>query len=184
MRGRTPDQYPLFDTAVHHPNGFVYRPEFITPEEEAELIAHILELPLRNAPFKEYIAKRRVYGWWGTRKLPDWLLPITAKLAAWQGVPQELFPNALVSEYSPGTGVGWHRDQPPYEKIFGLSLGGWATFELRPNRNATKREPVSLTAEPRSIYVMQGESRERFQHRVKETKAMRYSITFRTLPTT
>lgn len=181
MRGRTPGQYPLFDTGASFPNGFVYRPDFITEREEEELLAHIRALPLKNAPFKEYIAKRRVYGWWGNRKLPEWLLPITAKLAQWEGVPQETFKNALVSEYSPGTGVGWHRDQPPYKKIFGLSLAGWAEFELRPNRNASTKEPMSLTAEPRSVYVMQGESRETFQHRVKPTKTLRYSITFRTM---
>jgi alkylated DNA repair dioxygenase AlkB len=180
MRGRTPDQYPLFDVPADFPNGFVYRPNFITPEEEQDLLSHIQELPLRNAPFKEYIAKRRVYGWWGNRKLPEWLLPITAKIEEWQEMQPGTLKNALVSEYSPGTGVGWHRDQPPYEKIFGLSLAGWATFELRPNKNASTKEPVSLTAEPRSIYIMQDESRWRFQHRVKGTKTMRYSITFRT----
>lgn len=181
MRGRIGGQYPLFDLAAEYPNDFVYQPEFITEEEEQLLLEYIRTLPLRNAPFHEYIAKRRVYGWWGTRPLPPWLLPITAKLAAWQGVPQDTFKNALVSEYSPGTGVGWHRDQPPYQKIFGLSLAGWAPFELRPNKNASTQEPVVLQVEPRSVYIMQGESRERFQHRVKPTKTMRYSITFRTL---
>jgi hypothetical protein len=180
MRGRTPDQYPLFDMPEAWPNGFVYQPDFLTKEEEEELLRHIQALPLKNAPFKEYVAKRRVYGWWGNRKLPEWLLPITAKLAAWQGMPQEAFPNALISEYSPGTGVGWHRDAPPYKKIFGLSLAGWAEFQLRPNRNASVQKEFSRTVEPRSIYIMQGESRERFQHRVVETKTMRYSITFRT----
>ena len=179
MRGRTPDQYPLFDAPAAFPNGFEYQPNFITAEEEAELLRHIQALPLKNAPFKEYVAKRRVYGWWGTRKLPEWLLPITAKIEQWHGLPAGALKNALVSEYSPGTGVGWHRDQPPYTKIFGLSLAGWAQFDLRPNRNASTKEPVSLTVEPRSLYVMQGESRERFQHRVEPTKTLRYSITFR-----
>ncbi|MDB5195606.1 MAG: 2OG-Fe(II) oxygenase [Parcubacteria group bacterium] len=180
MRGRTPNQYPLFDVSEAWPNGFVYQPDLITPEEEAVLLAYIHELPLKNAPFREYTAKRRVHGWWGNRTLPQWLLPITAKLAAWQGVPQNTFKNALISEYSPGTGVGWHRDAPPYEKIYGLSLAGWAQFELRPNRNATVQKGFSRTVEPRSVYIMQGESRARFQHRVVQTKTMRYSITFRT----
>lgn len=181
MRSRTPDQYPLFDVSESWPNGFIYIPDLITPEEEAELLARIRELPLRNAPFKEYVAKRRVYGWWGNRKLPEWLLPITAKLADWQNVPHDAFKNALISEYSPGTGVGWHRDAPPYQKIYGLSLAGWADFQLRPNLNATIQKEFSRTVEPRSVYVMQGESHERFQHRVMPTKTMRYSITFRTI---
>ncbi len=180
MRSRTPDQYPLFDVSEAWPNGFRYTPELITLAEEAELLAYIRELPLRNAPFHEYLAKRRVYGWWGNRKLPEWLLPITAKLAHAYGLPQDAFRNALISEYSPGTGVGWHRDAPPYKKIYGLSLAGWAEFELRPNRNASVQQVFSRTVEPRSVYVMQGESSERFQHRVKPTKTMRYSITFRT----
>jgi alkylated DNA repair dioxygenase AlkB len=180
MRGRPPDQYPLFDVSDVWPNGFVYVPQIITAEEEAILLEHIRTLPLRNAPFHEYLAKRRVYGWWGNRKLPEWLLPIIAKLAKWAEVPQETFKNALISEYSPGAGVGWHRDAPPYKKIYGLSLAGWAEFQLRPNRNATVQKEFSRTIEPRSVYVMQDESRERFQHRVVPTKTLRYSITFRT----
>jgi alkylated DNA repair dioxygenase AlkB len=179
MRGRTPDQYPLFDAPASFPNGFVYRPEFITAREEEEILAHIKDLTLRNAPFHEYIAKRRIKGWW--KSVPPWLLPITERLAKWQGMPADAFTNALISEYSAGTGVGWHRDGEPYEKIFGLSLEGWAEFQLRPNRNASTKNPVSLTVEPRSVYIMQDESRWRFQHRVVPTKTMRYSITFRTI---
>jgi hypothetical protein len=148
MRSRPPNQYPLFDAPSSFPNGFEYRPEVITPEEEAELVRRIQELPLRNAPFHEYIAKRRVYGWWGNRKLPEWLLPITAKIAECYGLPPEAFKNALVSEYSAGTGVGWHRDAPPYKKIFGLSLAGWAEFELRPNGTRQSRR---YSRSPRSL---------------------------------
>ncbi|MBI4087029.1 alpha-ketoglutarate-dependent dioxygenase AlkB [Candidatus Kaiserbacteria bacterium] len=46
-------QQKLFDTAVHLPNGLVYRPDFITPDEEAELISYIEMLPLAEAEYGE-----------------------------------------------------------------------------------------------------------------------------------
>jgi alkylated DNA repair dioxygenase AlkB len=42
-------------------------------------------------------------------------------------------------------------------------------------------KPVSLTLERRSIYLMRGPARWRFQHSIPAVKELRYSITFRTL---
>jgi alkylated DNA repair dioxygenase AlkB len=35
--------------------------------------------------------------------------------------------------------------------------------------------------EPRSAYILAGSSRSAWQHQIPQTKALRYSITFRTL---
>jgi len=42
-------------------------------------------------------------------------------------------------------------------------------------------KPVSLILERRSIYVLRGPARWRFQHSIPPVQELRYSITFRTL---
>jgi alkylated DNA repair dioxygenase AlkB len=39
----------------------------------------------------------------------------------------------------------------------------------------------TLTAEPRSLYMMRGESRQIWQHSIPAVEQRRYSITFRTM---
>ena len=56
------------------------------------------------------------------------------------GVPAEVLQHALVNEYRPGTPLGWHRDAPDYERVAGVSLGGWARMRLRPY--PAKKAPV------------------------------------------
>src|SRR4029450_9434850 len=57
---REHEQAGLFDAPQELPQGLVYEPEFLTREEEQALISHIAPLPLREAKFREYFAKRRV----------------------------------------------------------------------------------------------------------------------------
>jgi len=53
-------QSGLFDGPQPFPHGLLYRPDFITRAEEGALLAAIAPLPLREARFREYFAKRRV----------------------------------------------------------------------------------------------------------------------------
>ncbi|TMG95776.1 MAG: hypothetical protein E6H73_04635 [Betaproteobacteria bacterium] len=53
-------QAELFDTPKQLPHGLIYQPEYITREEEETLLDAIAPLPLREARFQEYFAKRRV----------------------------------------------------------------------------------------------------------------------------
>jgi alkylated DNA repair dioxygenase AlkB len=48
-------------------------------------------------------------------------------------------------------------------------------------RAELKRQTISLTVEPRSLYVMAGRSRSEWQHGIPPVKQTRYSITLRTL---
>ena len=191
----TSGQQPeLFDTVPALPEGFVYRLEFITPEEEAALLERIRELPLEEAKYKEFRARRRTVSYGGqydfsagkleaAPEIPEFLMPLRMKVAQWVSAPAEAFVHALVTEYSPGTPLGWHRDVPEFEIIVGVSLGGRARMRLRPYRprEKHKREDViALELEPRSAYVMRGTARWGWQHCISETKELRYSITFRT----
>jgi alkylated DNA repair dioxygenase AlkB len=184
---------PLFDYGQALPNGFTYHPNFLSEHEEAALIALFEKLPLKNAPYKEYIANRRIlsFGWGYNEEegqliqgapLPDFLRPIATRAAALAGIPKDRVVEALITEYRPGTGVGWHCDQESFQMVIGVSLGSWCRFDLRPLKSAGARDSYSLTLEPRSAYLMKGESRWSYQHRVEPTKGHRYSITFRTLP--
>ena len=100
------------------------------------------------------------------------------------GVAPDELVTALVAEYRPGTPLGWHRDAPDYERVAGVSLGGWARMRLRPYRTRqppVKDKPLALELAPRSAYQMTGVARWGWQHSIPATKELRYSITWRTL---
>jgi alkylated DNA repair dioxygenase AlkB len=162
-------------------SGFEYRPEFISGEEERALLAIIAGLPFAEAHYKEFTAKRRIVVF--ESGAPEFLHPLRERIAAWLGVPQAGFVHALVSEYRPGTGVGWHRDMPDFAIVAGVSLAAEARMRFRPYppRKDGGRAALSLELEPRSAYVLRNNVRWHWQHSISPTRALRYSITFRTL---
>ena len=52
-------QHELFASSLL-PNGFVYQTGFLTPEEEELLLAGIQTLPLKEALYRAFTAKRRI----------------------------------------------------------------------------------------------------------------------------
>lgn len=171
-------QPALFGPPVALPQGFVYAEDFLDAAEERELLEAIAALPLEEARYKEYTARRRIALF--EDRLPAFLDPLRAKIAAWLDVPAAALRHALVNEYRPGTPLGWHRDAPAYERVAGVSLGGWARMRLRP-RPPAKAPTVNLELAPRSAYRMETAARWDWQHSIAATKELRYSITFRTL---
>lgn len=161
--------------------GFDYTTGFISPDEERALLEEIAGLAFRDAHYKEYTAKRRVVVY--DRRPPAFLEPLREKVGRWLGVPAADFPHALVSEYRPGTGVGWHRDMPEFALVAGISLAAAARMRFRPYPPARtgRREILALELEPRSAYVLRDDVRWKWQHSIAPTRALRYSITFRTL---
>jgi alkylated DNA repair dioxygenase AlkB len=186
-------QGELFGIPQDLPAGMVYEPNFITRDEEAVLLSEIRNLPLREAKYKEYTAKRRIISYGGSYDfssnelipagpIPPFLHPLRECIAEWLEVPASRFTHALIAEYATGTQLGWHRDVPEFEIIVGISLGAACRMRLRryPPTKGRSLETLSLNLEPRSVYVMRGEARWRWQHSIPPTKATRYSITFRT----
>ena len=180
-------------TAAFEPLGLAYQEEFITKREERDLIDLILSLPLRQAIYKQYTARRRVlsFGWsydYDANALidaPD--IPaefdfLRKRVAAWTGVADHAFAQLLIADYPPGTPLGWHRDVPDYELIAGVSLGSAATLRFRPYPPTPGIKSVlrELEAAPRSAYSMRGPARWEWQHSVPPTPAQRWSLTFRT----
>jgi alkylated DNA repair dioxygenase AlkB len=184
----------LFDDDLPHlPPGMRYETAFLGPEEESGLIAFAQSLPLKEMNYKGYIAKRRVVSYGGKYDyeanrlgegppIPAELEPLREKVAAWAGIAPGAFTQALVAEYRSGTPLGWHRDVPNFDDVVGVSLLGEAVMRFRPYPpDAPKKSDViKLTLQPRSIYLLRGPARWNWQHSVAPTKALRYSITFRT----
>ena len=193
------EQAKLFDLPDQLPNGLVYRPDFLTPSEEEILLAYVGQLPLEQAEYtgkdkNTYKSKRRHMGFgWGYdpqreefikgEPLPTFLVPLQRKIAKWMGISPVRIVEALVNEYSQGSAIGWHRDRERFEHIIGISLSGWARMRFRPlHKIGDAKAVVSMELEPRSAYIMQGDVRWQWQHSVANTRVLRYSITFRTLP--
>ena len=64
--------------------------------------------------------------------------------------------------------------------MIGISLLSACTFRLR-RAAGESWERVSITAEPRSAYLLRGASRTEWEHSIPAVDARRYSITFRNL---
>src|SRR3989344_5201986 len=187
-------QYKLFETEATLDNGLRYRPDFISADEEEALLVWIGALDLsraRGGERREYEAKRRHanFGWSYDFKnerlvpgppLPPFLGRFARRIEKWLDLPRGRVVEALINEYTPGAGLGWHRDNEPFEHIIGISLAGWVKMRFRPY--ADKKAMVGIELEPRSAYLMAGPARWDWQHSVAPARTLRYSITFRTLP--
>ena len=194
MQMRNTHQLKLFDELVSMPNGFVYYPEFLTPEEEKELVRNLENIKMKPAIFQEYTAKRKIKAFGYTYnfakkkivpgpELPPFLLPLKRKIAKWLNIPASRVVHALVTKYEPGTAIGWHRDTEEFEHVVGISLSGWCEMRFRPlGETSSIQGTIRQELEPRSAYIMQKDIRWKWQHHIPPTKTLRYSLTFRTLP--
>lgn len=108
----------------------------------------------------------------------EWLRERCAELA--ERRPQELV-QVLVSRYPAGAGIGWHRDAPMFGRVVGVSLGAPARMRFQRRTKEGERLVEELDLEPRSGYLLSGSARWTWQHSIPATKALRHSITFRTL---
>jgi alkylated DNA repair dioxygenase AlkB len=184
------EQLAFFSGLPGEPEGLRYAAEFVSPETEQELIGRIAALPLQPFQFGQYEGKRRVasFGFrydYNLRRLqdaepiPDWLGPIIEQVEAFGG-PETCIRQVLCTEYDVGVGIGWHRDKPHFDRVLGLSLGSACKFRFR-RPIGKKWERFTLEAEPRSLYMMSGASRQVWEHSIPAVEAPRYSITFRTM---
>jgi alkylated DNA repair dioxygenase AlkB len=171
--------------------GYVYEPEFLSQAEEAALMEKIQALPLQQAEYKQFRAKRRIKSYGGrydysanrlleAEPIAAFLHPLRERVADWAGRPAEHFAQALVAEYAPGTQLGWHRDVPDFELVVGVSLGSACRMRFRRYPPRPRERSIAAELAPRSIYRLEGAARWEWQHRIPPTPGLRYSITFRT----
>jgi alkylated DNA repair dioxygenase AlkB len=181
------EQFSLFADESRVPAGLRYEADFVSAAVERELIAQISSLPLQPFQFGPYEGKRRVasFGYrydYTLRRLqqadpvPEWLIPMIGQVEDFGGAETQVR-QVLCTEYDTGVGIGWHRDKPHFDRIFGLSLGSPCKLRFR-RRTGEKWDRFTLDAEPRSIYLMQGAARQEWEHSIPTVEAPRYSITF------
>ncbi len=183
---------PLFDDLRPVlPDGFVYQPDVIDVEAEKAVLAHVRLLEFGNVVMRGVTARRRVvqFGWrysFDTRAvsegpgLPEYLRDLQRLAGELAGVDSSALSEVLVTEYQPGATIGWHRDAPPFGVVAGVSLLTACRFRFR-RTMADRVDRAELELAPRSAYVLAGPARAEWQHSIPPVKALRYSITFRTL---
>lgn len=173
------------------PQGFIFQPDFLTVEEEQDLLAFMESLPFYEFKLHGVAAKRRVIHF-GLRytlatrvlgtapEIPAQLVPLRDRAAALAGVSPADFSQLLINKYPPGAGIGWHHDSPPFGIVAGISLGATCTMRFQEGEG-NQRRTAAVELPPRSIYLLTGEARELWQHRIAPIDELRYSITLRTL---
>lgn len=178
------------------PDGFVYRDDFITADEESSLVDAIGRIDFTPFEMHGVVARRRVAffgrsydsGRASTPAIPECLFPLREKAAALANVDAAAFAMALINEYPPGAPIGWHRDAPQYDIVVGVSLISACRMTFRPyvspgaRTTSTRRTAThEITLATRSGYLMAGPSRNAYEHHIPPVATLRYSITFRTL---
>ena len=170
----------------------MYRPDLLGDAEERTLLAKLERLEFHEIHMHGVVAKRTArhfgvdydYGRRaavrGAEPVPEWLVPVREHAAGVAGVAPEELAEILVQRYPPGAPIGWHRDAPAFGIVVGISLGSAARMRFRRDKGG-ERHSFELELEPRSGYVLAGEARTAWQHHIPPAKALRFSITFRTL---
>jgi alkylated DNA repair dioxygenase AlkB len=192
-------QIQLFKSEPELPEGFVYKPELISQEEEQALVRAIEQLEFADVKMHDVVAKRRVVHFGRSYQyesaalgsappIPEFLASLRQRVSEFAERDAEEFAEILVTDYPPGAPIGWHRDAPAFDIIVGVSLLGECSMQFRRwpvMKSKSKRtKPLKQIVEPRSAYILQGPSRTAWQHRIPPVKQRRLSITFRTLRVT
>jgi alkylated DNA repair dioxygenase AlkB len=184
-------QLSLLEPLSLLPEGLEYRAELVSPEDEAEFLEHFRKLDFREYEFHGYFGKRRVVSFGlrydpnegavrSTEDIPGFLLPLRQKAADFARLAPSELQQALVTEYTPGAAIGWHRDRPAYRDVIGVSFCSSCRFRLRRKRGSGW-ERAALLVEPRSVYLLRGPARTEWQHSIPPAERLRYSVTFRSM---
>jgi alkylated DNA repair dioxygenase AlkB len=165
------------------PDGFRYIPDVLSVAEEKSLVERFQKLSVKPFEFHGYLANRRIYSFGhkyifagqeprNDASIPDYLRPLMHIASRISGQPADAFEQAMVTEYAPGAGIGWHRDRPSYEDIVSVSFLAPCTLRLR--RRAGKGwERQAVPVAPRSVYLLHGAVREEWQHSIAPMDVLR-----------
>ena len=161
-------------------------------DEERDLAGRLGALPLKPFDFHGYLGKRRVvsfgyrYDYSSARladgeAIPDFLLPLRARVSGLAGLPADSLQQVLVTEYAAGAGIGWHRDKAVFGDVIAVSLLSPCRLRLRRRHGDARGDTWELVVQPRSLYILRGAVRQNWEHSVPPLERLRYAITFRTL---
>jgi alkylated DNA repair dioxygenase AlkB len=193
-------QESLFEEKIENPieqiSGLIYIPDFITNEQESELIRAIDKQPwicdlkrrVQHYGYKYDYKARNVTHDLKLGDLPLWIKPYCQKL-----VDEKLFrkppDQVIVNEYQIGQGISSHLDCVPCfeETIASISLNSPCTIDFT---NSTTNKKIPIFLEPCSLFVLKADARYKWKHGIAGrksdkingniiTRRRRISITFR-----
>lgn len=183
---------PELKNGITPPRGFHYWENFVSEEEERKLIAFG-----ENLSFQPYVmrgqASRRGIVRFGSDygrpvggvssmipEIPFELIWLRNRAAESVAADPESFTSAVMTRYPIGATIGWHRDMPMFGPVvLGISLNSACQLKLHKIENPSETFRIMLA--PRSLFVMSGSVRKDWHHSIPPVKALRYSITFRSL---
>jgi alkylated DNA repair protein (DNA oxidative demethylase) len=159
---------------VTQPNGLVYVPDFISIQQEQNLIGHIESSGLKQFSMYGKTVIRQVKGYGMAynferqtvtmgEELPDWLEPLCRQAEDLAGLPDGSMVQALTQKYPLGATIGWHSDKPQYGTVVGISLGSFCVMRFQKG-TGNERQVYEKILNPRSAYVLSGDVRENWQH--------------------
>jgi alkylated DNA repair protein alkB family protein 8 len=147
--------------------GFSLRRDYVTAEEERELIAQVDQGPWETEWRRRiqqyglgYAAGHDKHASW-IRDFPEWLVPLATRASTDAGFKR--FPeNSVINEYVAPLGIGPHRDYSTFgPTIACISLGSNIVMDFtHPARGV--RAPVYVPA--RSLWIIAGEARSELRH--------------------
>ena len=189
IQRRSGAQRELFEQPRVLPEGLAYRENVLSEADEAAYVRAFETLPFKPFEFHGYLGNRRVvsFGWQydysgGTLRergnLPAFLEPLRDLAAGVADIPASSLGQALVTEYAPGAGIGWHRDRPMFEDVVAFSFVSSCRLRFRRKQGAAW-ERSAIDAAPRSVYLLRGPARREWYHSIPAVETLRYSVTFR-----
>jgi alkylated DNA repair dioxygenase AlkB len=190
MKTQKPFRSDLFEDQAAYPEGFRYFSDTLSRADEIGLVRQFATLPFKPFEFHGYLGNRRIvsygfrYDYSGqalrkTSPIPEFLYPLRETASAASGIAALSFEQALITEYAPGAGIGWHRDKPMFDTVLALSFLEPCVLRFRRKAERGWLRSRALIA-PRSCYVLSGEARQDWEHSIAPMGALRYSVTFRT----
>ena len=186
----TDRQLSFLDSGAE-PQGLSYQPDFLAAGEHDGLVRRMERLPFKPFEFQGFLGKRETVSFgWSYRfdgsglaeaaPIPEWLLPLRARAAAFAGLDPDALEHALLIRYGEGAGLGWHRDRPVFDDVIGISLLAPAPLRFR-RRQGERWQRFTQEVAPGSIYLLRGPARSEWEHSIPPVATLRYSITLRSM---
>ncbi|KAK6181298.1 hypothetical protein SNE40_009181 [Patella caerulea] len=169
------------------PDTILYIPNFISEQEEKDLLDHVYSAP---KPKWTHLSNRRLQNWGGlphpkgmvAENIPQWLKIYTERIAK-LGIFAGQTPNhILVNEYLTGQGIMPHEDGPLfYPTVTTISLGSSTVLDFYHHLNQCvqtssettsssleNRHLTSIFLEPRSLIVVKDAMYESYLHGIDQ----------------
>jgi alkylated DNA repair dioxygenase AlkB len=174
---------------VKAPDGFRYASDVLSPTDEKRVVQVLEGLPFKPFEFHGHQGNRRIvsygyrYDYAGrtlrtSEAMPEFLASLRDVASRFSGIAAEKLEQALVTEYVPGAGIGWHRDKPMFEDVVALSFLAPCALRLR-LKDGEKWHRHSVQIAPQSGYLLHGAARTDWEHSITPMETLRYSVTFR-----